>query len=91
VSFVFDRRHVVHHALFRPRQTLCLEDYACIVSGSRAFERLHSERLTGRHHRPDDPRKLVGQRHRDRPCWLLGQKPSEPIAQDAFALVSLSV
>ena len=30
--------------------------------------------LAGRHHRPDDPGKLVGQRHRDQPCWLLGQK-----------------
>jgi hypothetical protein len=86
VSFVFDRRRVVHHALFRPRQTLCLEDYACMVSGSRAFERLRAERLAGRHHRKHDPRELVGRRHRDQPRWLLPEKPGEPIVQGALAL-----
>ena len=83
---VFGGDRVVHHALFRPRQTLCLEDYACMVSGSRAFERLRAERLAGRHRRKHDPRELVGQRHRNQPRRLLREKAGEPIVQGAFAL-----
>src|ERR1700730_10232243 len=49
-------------------------------------ENLGAETFTGRHHRPEDPGELVGQRHRNQPRRLLRQQPNNPVAQGSFAL-----
>jgi len=53
------------------------------VSGSR--KHLGAEAFAGRHHRKDDPGKLVGQCHRHAPRGLPRQQSGDKVAQRALA------
>ena len=58
---------------------------------SRLREDVGAERLAVPHHRPDDPRQLVGQRHRDHARRLARPQRLDPVGQSARAMATTAV